>query len=217
MSASGAGSRRSGGRPRGSRARNAQRAGEGAFHATGHIPLDGASVAWHPFKHARTCLEGLGQPPGPSAFQATGEGLAPGRPGAGPSAYRAAGNTAASPDKENNNGVTTMCGTTRKVRNVAQPSDRALKTAERLFAQVSRDLARQMKGLDAAIEAGDAECPRAVEDLAVRTQKALQSVLDLELRLMKAREKAAPAAGAELDLEAARDEIESRLARLEAA
>ncbi|MEO0760226.1 MAG: hypothetical protein AAFZ09_00150 [Pseudomonadota bacterium] len=100
---------------------------------------------------------------------------------------------------------------------MAQPSDRALKTAERLFAQVSRDLARQMKGLDAAIEAGDAECPRAVEDLAVRTQKALQSVLDLELRLMKAREKAAPAAGTELDLEAARDEIESRLARLEAA
>lgn len=91
---------------------------------------------------------------------------------------------------------------------------RSLKAAEGLFACLCSDLDRERARLSAALEAGDADCPRVIADLARQTQKALQTVLELQVRLGRETEAAGNVAQGTLDLEAARDEIESRLARL---
>lgn len=84
----------------------------------------------------------------------------------------------------------------------------ARKSYVRLVAQLDRALDRFT---DMAETAGEGFRPKEIDELVRQTQRALQTVLDQEARL----ESLAPAeADGALDLDAARDEITSRLARL---
>jgi hypothetical protein len=103
---------------------------------------------------------------------------------------------------------------TRKKSPPRTGTRRALKAAEGLFASLCADLDRERARLAEATETGDAERPRAVAALARETQKALRTLLELELRLMREGETAPGAGAGTMDLGAARDEIEGRLARL---
>ncbi|MEM6488015.1 MAG: hypothetical protein AAF677_07060 [Pseudomonadota bacterium] len=106
--------------------------------------------------------------------------------------------------------------TKRRERKNGRLRDRALATATTLFGFLCSDLEQQLQALHDGRSVVSIASPKELSDLAVRTQKALQTVLDLEIDAIRAQGKpqgGAPGA-ASLDLGAARDEIESRLARL---
>ncbi|MGF1550893.1 MAG: hypothetical protein ACFBWO_00130 [Paracoccaceae bacterium] len=94
----------------------------------------------------------------------------------------------------------------------ASCAEQALERAEALFASLCADLDRERARLDGVV---DAEAPRALAAMARETHRALLAVLDFEARVMRERDGADAAPGT-IDLEAARDEIEGRLARLAA-
>ncbi|MEM6971919.1 MAG: hypothetical protein AAF577_03865 [Pseudomonadota bacterium] len=100
-------------------------------------------------------------------------------------------------------------------------AERALKTAEGLFASLAGELEREMARLAPSIAEADEGCARQLQALSRQTQKALQTVLDIEVMILRERrgttDAAAEEAGVFLDLGAAREEIESRLDRLAAA
>ncbi|MEO0820003.1 MAG: hypothetical protein AAF074_06205 [Pseudomonadota bacterium] len=90
-----------------------------------------------------------------------------------------------------------------------------LDRAEALFDELSKALAteaRRLKRRKASETEDDDNRPKVIADLARQTQKALLTVLEIEARVMKC-EPGAALAGA-IDLDGARNEIESRLARL---
>ena len=92
----------------------------------------------------------------------------------------------------------------------------ALACARKLFADLMCALEEEVDRLRAAQNAAtEVEECRRLEDLVRRNQKALQSVLDCQLKLSRRAGRACPGEGV-IDLEAAREEIHRRLARLAA-
>ncbi|MEM9783186.1 MAG: hypothetical protein AAF899_12000, partial [Pseudomonadota bacterium] len=98
-------------------------------------------------------------------------------------------------------------GRTRGNLATRKGADRALRAAETLFGTLVGDLEREMKRLSPAADAGDGSCARELQALSKQTQKALQTVLDMELAVLKERRAIDEAAGGGggLDLGAARD------------
>ncbi|MEM7505510.1 MAG: hypothetical protein AAF415_02100 [Pseudomonadota bacterium] len=89
-----------------------------------------------------------------------------------------------------------------------------LATARRLFAALSKKLEFEIDQLQSEMVMDEAR-DRIVTDLIRRTQKALQTVLDIEVKLAGKPGPDAPEAPP-VDLDQARAEIERRLARLAA-
>ncbi|MEE8454189.1 MAG: hypothetical protein V3R90_05450 [Limibaculum sp.] len=89
-----------------------------------------------------------------------------------------------------------------------------LARARKLFADLSRSLDGEIDRLQAAMETEDS--PDRTKELAEKVrqnQKSLQTVLDLEVKLMREADKQRPGEGV-IDLDQARAEIARRLARL---
>jgi hypothetical protein len=86
--------------------------------------------------------------------------------------------------------------------------------ARRLFAGLSRSLEAEIDRLDAALddETDDGRI-KSLHDLIRQSQKALQTVLDQEVKLAREADKQRPEEGV-IDLAEARAEITRRLARL---
>ncbi len=86
--------------------------------------------------------------------------------------------------------------------------------ARKLFAGLSRSLDGEIDRLQAALETEtDESRVKALNELIRQNQKALQTVLDLEAKLMREADKQRPGEGV-IDLAQARAEIARRLARL---
>ncbi len=89
-----------------------------------------------------------------------------------------------------------------------------LARARKLFADLSRSLDGEIDRLQAALKTeDDAARAKALTDLIRQNQKALQTVLDMEAKLMREADKQRPGEGV-IDLAHARAEITRRLARL---
>ena len=89
-----------------------------------------------------------------------------------------------------------------------------LARARKLFADLSRSLDGEIDRLQAALETEDD--PARTKELAEKVrqnQKSLQTVLDLEVKLMREADKQRPGEGV-IDLAQARAEIDRRIARL---
>jgi len=89
-----------------------------------------------------------------------------------------------------------------------------LDRAQRLFADLSRSLEDEIARLQAALyDETDDRRIKALHELIRQSQKALQTVLDEEVRLNRQADKQRPGEGV-IDLAQARAEIAGRLARL---
>ncbi len=89
-----------------------------------------------------------------------------------------------------------------------------LARARKLFAGLSRSLDGEIDRLQAALETEtDEGRVKALTELIRQNQKALQTVLDMEAKLMREADKQRPGEGV-IDLAHARAEITRRLARL---
>lgn len=89
-----------------------------------------------------------------------------------------------------------------------------LNRARKLFAGLSRSLEGEIDRLEAALDfETDASRVRSLTDLVRQNQKALQTVLDLEVKLMGEADGLRPGRDV-IDLADARTEISRRLARL---
>ncbi len=90
----------------------------------------------------------------------------------------------------------------------------ALTRARKLFTGLSRSLDGEIDRLQAALETEtDESRVKALNELIRQNQKALQTVLDMEAKLMREADKQRPGEGV-IDLAQARAEIARRLARL---
>lgn len=89
-----------------------------------------------------------------------------------------------------------------------------LATARRLFAELAKKLEDEIDQLQFEAEMDEAR-EKIVTDLIRRTQKALQTVLDIQVKLAGKPDPDTPDASP-VDLDEARAEIERRLARLAA-
>ena len=94
-----------------------------------------------------------------------------------------------------------------------EPETATLARARELFADLARGLAGEIDRLKAAHHAEtDKSRIGELQDLITRSQKALQTVLTIEAKLMRGA--AAPSSAGKIDLADARDEIDRRLDRL---
>jgi hypothetical protein len=89
-----------------------------------------------------------------------------------------------------------------------------LARARKLFAGLSRSLDGEIDRLQAALETeDDAGREKALADLIRTNQKTLQTVLDMEVKMMREADQQRPGEGV-IDLDQARAEIDRRLDRL---
>ncbi len=89
-----------------------------------------------------------------------------------------------------------------------------LARARKLFAGLSRSLDGEIDRLQAVLETeDDLDRAKVMAELVRQNQKALQTVLDLEVKLMRKADTQRPGEGV-IDLDQARAEVTRRLARL---